>query len=163
MALIYFEISAILAHLIPMMCPLCYICFGFPSPDIWFTPLSIHEGYWNLELQPIQIATKWLKTLFELNSKILCIFGRLPLNTRDPAGFGIAVVINWCFWIAFIAVGVSFASIYLGICMNIETCVESISLTVTNLNGRIARKAKIRKDLKHFIELHIDCYEYDIS
>lgn len=45
MTLNFGEIAAVLAHIMPLMYPLIYSCFGFPSPDIWFTPLSIHEGY----------------------------------------------------------------------------------------------------------------------
>lgn len=57
---------------------------------------------------------------------------------------------------------VSFAAIYLGICMNIETCVEDMALTVAKMNERIARKARIKRDLKYFIELQKDCYKYAI-
>lgn len=69
-------------------------------------------------------------------------------------------MINWLIWVAFVGNGVLFATIYYGICMNIKTCVEDMALTVANLNGRIARKAGIRRNLKHFIELHLDCYKY---
>lgn len=75
-------------------------------------------------------------------------------------GFTIAVLIDMYYWIAYLAVGVAFAMIYLGICMSIETCIVDISLTVTNLNCRIARRTAIKTDLRQLIELHLDCFKY---
>lgn len=37
-----FKLTA-LAHVVPFLCPLLYVSVGFPSPDWWFTPFSVHE------------------------------------------------------------------------------------------------------------------------
>lgn len=36
-----------ITHIIPILCPLVYVCFGFPSPSAWYTPLGIHEAWVN--------------------------------------------------------------------------------------------------------------------
>lgn len=35
----------VLSHAVPMLCPLLYVIFGFPSPSFWYTPLGIHDRW----------------------------------------------------------------------------------------------------------------------
>lgn len=38
------QIMAVFVHIIPIILPLLYISFGFPSSDNWFTPLDVQKG-----------------------------------------------------------------------------------------------------------------------
>lgn len=44
MAYSYSQILLCLSHVVPVLCPVLYLFIGFPTPDLWFTPLGIHEA-----------------------------------------------------------------------------------------------------------------------
>lgn len=41
----YFWVAIVAVHIVPALCPLCYVILGSPQPDVWHLPLDIDKAY----------------------------------------------------------------------------------------------------------------------
>lgn len=61
--------------------------------------------------------------------------------------------------VAYLVAMLAFTVIYVGICTNIVSIADDISMNIDRLNGIIGRKISIKDELKQFMGLHLHCYK----
>lgn len=83
----------------------------------------------------------------------------LPFNTENPVGFTVAILTDFCICLACVLSLLSFSTIYIGICLNIKSCIDDISLTVAQSNVSIAKNESVHGRLAQLIQLHIGYYK----
>lgn len=119
-----------------------------------------HLKYWQIAALQRKVKSPYYKTV----NFLLFFHFRSQYFAENSVGFIIAVVtsdlITWMFIVAFKA----FVTIYVGVCINIETFADDISTNVDRLNLTIAKKIKkmsIVDDLRQIVELHTHTYKYE--
>lgn len=115
-------------------------------------------------IAPRLIAIQLLETLGIISSALSShnyhFFTRLPFDARLPIGFAASILINTCILFPACKAILAFPAFYVGICFNIRSFIEDISLDIVRFNGKIHRKTPIRATLPQLIQFHVNYHRY---
>lgn len=82
----------------------------------------------------------------------------MPFDTHTPLIFTISLVFEFCMTLAFIINAVTFSAIFFSTCRYFQSIIEDLSMIIARTNTTIWETVVVRKNLKHFIWLNLQCY-----
>lgn len=149
----------VILHIVPAICPFLYMMFNFPSPKYWFLALDVDKAWaFNPSFsKPKQYFDRCLTVIKRP------IFSprppwRMPFNTHTPLIFTISLVFEFCITLAFIINAVTFSAIFFSTCRYFQSIIEDLSMIIARTNTTIWETVVVKKNLKHFIWLNLQCY-----